>query len=230
MTPHALDHLLAVLIAVALPVSSFYRFRDVMRTVATGEPPTRRRWYVRTMVTQWSLVAILALVWWWYERPMRLAFPWGPKSALGLTITAVIFAVLLLQRRALRAMEGPQLAAARAQLESVRQLMPHTHGERRWFTAVAITAGVCEELLFRGFLIGYFASAMLPWIAMILVAAIFGMGHAYQGRAGILKTAVVGALMGVIYLVCGSLVWPIILHALIDMQAGFVSQRLFSHS
>ncbi len=34
----------------------------------------------------------------------------------------------------------------------VEYLLPHSRDELRWFTALSVTAGVCEELLYRGFL------------------------------------------------------------------------------
>ena len=53
-----------------------------------------------------------------------------------------------------------------------------------------------------------------------IASLVFGLGHAYQGWKGMLLTGVVGAFLAVLYLVSGSLIAPMILHALMDMRSG----------
>lgn len=47
------------------------------------------------------------------------------------------------------------------QLERLRFFLPSSSLERRWFAALSITAGFCEELLFRGFLLRYLHTSPL---------------------------------------------------------------------
>ncbi len=72
----------------------------------------------------------------------------------------------------------------------MRALLPQTATEKRWFDAVSVTAGICEEIIYRGFLFAYFA-AWLPGAAagvvIVLAGLVFGLGHLYQGAAGIVK-------------------------------------------
>jgi hypothetical protein len=42
--------------------------------------------------------------------------------------------------------------------------------------------------------------------------------HAYQGPAGVIGTAVIGAIMMAVYVGTGSIVWPIVVHALFDLR------------
>src|ERR1700728_1530956 len=104
-------------------------------------------------------------------------------------------------------------------------ILPVTREERARFAAVSITAGVCEEVWYRGFLIRYLSD--FPWHAGLLTALgissiAFGMAHGYQGLAGILGTALLGAFMAVIFVVTGSLWLPIALHAIIDLRVLFL--------
>jgi membrane protease YdiL (CAAX protease family) len=48
---------------------------------------------------------------------------------------------------------------------------------------------------------------------------IFGFAHLYQGIAGVLGTALIGALLVGLYLSTGSLLLPILVHAIIDIRA-----------
>jgi membrane protease YdiL (CAAX protease family) len=106
-------------------------------------------------------------------------------------------------------------------------MMPRSDLEARWFNGLSITAGICEELLYRGYLLWYLG-AWLPWLPAILIAAlIFGFGHAYQGPRGIALTTLVGLLMSAIYLGTGSLFLSMTFLALMDLHAGYVARASF---
>lgn len=95
---------------------------------------------------------------------------------------------------------------------------------------LAVTAGFCEELWCRGFLIGYLAQWIGWWQAAVASSVLFGIGHAYQGTAGVLKTTGVGLVMAALYGYCGSL-WPsIVLHTAIDVQSGAVGYEALSRT
>ena len=99
--------------------------------------------------------------------------------------------------------------------------MPVTREERWWFALVCLTAGICEEILFRGFLIHYFRGLPLSlglMGAVIVSSVVFGFEHLYQGVAGVISTAVLGFALAAVYLVTGNLLAPMILHALIDFR------------
>ena len=70
---------------------------------------------------------------------------------------------------------------ASKQIEPLRALLPHDSRELQTFCALSITAGVCEELLYRGFLIVFLSSAFGVLPAVALSSLVFGIAHAYQG-------------------------------------------------
>jgi len=107
-------------------------------------------------------------------------------------------------------------------------ILPMTQEERAWFALVSITAGICEEILYRGFLIRYLSNGPWHagvWIAFAVASVSFGLAHGYQGLAGIIGTGVLGAVMGVIFFATGSLWLPIALHAIIDLRVIFLLRR-----
>ena len=103
---------------------------------------------------------------------------------------------------------------------------------RRAFDAVSVTAGVCEEVIFRGFLIAYLMAALgAPfWVAGLLSSVIFGFAHAYQGPAGIPRTAAVGGMLAILYGLTGSLWAPIVAHAVIDITSGRIAFAAFTEN
>ena len=60
-------------------------------------------------------------------------------------------------------------------------------------------------------------------MSMILSSVIFGLMHAYQGLAGVIRTAATGLLLAGVFVASGSLLLSIILHVIIDAYAGALS-------
>jgi membrane protease YdiL (CAAX protease family) len=115
------------------------------------------------------------------------------------------------------------MAGVRQQVEPIRAVMPRTLTELCWFGGASLTAGFCEELLFRGYVIWVFTPWLGWWGAAALSLAIFAVAHIYQGWNGVLRTGIVGGIFTLVVAVTGSL-WPAIaLHALVDLFNGFMA-------
>jgi uncharacterized protein len=105
-------------------------------------------------------------------------------------------------------------------LKSFDYFFPATSAERRWFAFLCVTAGICEEILFRGFLLQYLH--VFPWtlnltLALLIAAVIFGLNHLYGGVGGVVGGAVAGVLLGLLFVLTGNLLLPMVLHAAMDL-------------
>ncbi|HEY4930324.1 MAG TPA: type II CAAX endopeptidase family protein [Terriglobales bacterium] len=111
-------------------------------------------------------------------------------------------------------------------LRQAGPLVPQPGVERAMWVLVAVTAGFCEELLYRGWLWRFFSDLTGHlWIAVVLSAVAFGLAHAYQGRAGIVSTGIVGLLFSVPVLLTNSLVPVQVIHAGIDLTNGLLLSK-----
>lgn len=225
------DHAIGFLLVVLLPFYGRWSWRRLQQRLARGRDDARLSAYARTIVLEWSLVVAVVLVWGGLGRPLASL---GLVASLETRFLAVMTAAVLLatwligQARSLRGLDDERRAAIVRQLAPVSGLLPHTAGERDVFLALSFTAGFCEELLYRGFLIAYLTPAAGLWGAVTLAAAVFGLVHAYQGKAGILKTGATGLVMGVAYALSGS-IWPaVVMHAALDVQGGLIAHELFA--
>jgi membrane protease YdiL (CAAX protease family) len=108
----------------------------------------------------------------------------------------------------------------------LRTILPSTPREARAFHGIAVTAGVCEEVLYRGYLLWYFQSLMPAGAAIAAAILVFGLGHVYQGIRGIFSTGIAGGIAMAVYLLTGSLVAPILLHVALDLVNGFTIYRV----
>jgi membrane protease YdiL (CAAX protease family) len=115
-------------------------------------------------------------------------------------------------------------ASLQAQAAEVDEYLPRTPGEGRLFHGVAVSAGVGEELFYRGFLVWYL-STWLPLAAAVAAAAVmFASAHAMHGRSATIKAGVLGLVFSGLYLWTGALYLPMLLHTLIDWFAGAASR------
>jgi membrane protease YdiL (CAAX protease family) len=225
-----MDHVLAIFLVVIGPMRSgavgLRRFRMASRAELPG---VRRAAYRTAIVTQWLRVIATGLVWWSMRRPLGdlgLELHAGAGLAgVALGFGVIVVVVARQRRKALRDPEGR--AEIRERLDNVRLLLPHTRAEFRAFTWVCLTAGVCEELLYRGYLIWYFSHIMPWWAAALAAAVAFGIGHAYQGARGVAVTTLLGVFLAAVYFVTGSLYASMLIHALMDLHSGDLAWRVY---
>ena len=223
------DHVLAATLILFIP-APVWSVSRLARRIESGDAGARIRFYGWGMADQWTLTLLLGMLWHWTGRPpaaLGIVAPAGTSAWITVALcvaTAIFFAA---QIRTVLESEEAQ-ASLRAQLErspGSRTVIPASAAEMRVFAAAGVTAGICEELLYRGFVLWYF-TALLPrgW-AIVAAVAIFGIGHAYQGLRGVLMTAMVGGIAMAVYLWTGSLIAPIVMHVTLDLANGFIGYR-----
>ena len=207
------------------------RFEGRLRSDAGA----RRSFYRRLLVLEWGL-AVLTFVVWLFAPGVdggAVGLRWPEEWPGPFTVVLVVLVLLFVVASTRQLRSGALLEMARPTRrpgegrhaeppgQSTLALLPRTGEERRLFTVVGITAGVCEEWLYRGFFLAVVSAVVggAPSFVLVGVAAVaFGLAHAYQGRAGILLTGVLGGVMAGLYLDTGSLLLPVLLHVLIDLR------------
>jgi uncharacterized protein len=100
-------------------------------------------------------------------------------------------------------------------------LLPQTLPESIFWVALSVTAGICEELVFRGYLQRQLWSLTksLP-VALVLQAVIFGVGHIYQGWKPAVVTAIYAMIFGLVAAWRRSIIPGAIAHAVGDIMGG----------
>ena len=99
----------------------------------------------------------------------------------------------------------------------VDAMLPVGFRERAAWLALALSAGICEEIVFRGYLQRQFAAfTRSAALGVILQAIIFGAGHLYQGWKLAVVITVYGLLYGVLVLAQRHLRSAMLAHAWSD--------------
>jgi uncharacterized protein len=178
--------------------------------------------YVSSIISLWLLMgATLFFAWAGGMTPAAMGFVALPLHLLlawtgGLT-AAGLLTVLVFHRAGFRESAVTQ------------QLIPETRSEKAVFAGVSVTAGICEEVVFRGFLLAALTLATgSVLLALVLSSAVFGIVHAYQHPVGAVRAGLLGAMLAAPVLIHGSLYPAILAHAFIDVVAGFFLARYLS--
>ena len=108
--------------------------------------------------------------------------------------------------------------------DTVRMLgpmAPHTYLEAGLFVLLSVCAGLFEEIIFRGYLQRQFGVLGRHAVVGIVVsAAIFGLGHGYQGPRMMVVIGVFGSFFGILAHFRKSLRPGMMAHAFQDSIAG----------
>ena len=94
---------------------------------------------------------------------------------------------------------------------------------------LVVVVAICEEVIFRGYLILRLSEVTRSTAAGVLLSAfIFSLGHGYEGSAGVVTVGVMGLIFAVVYLWRGSLIAPMVMHFLQDF-IGIVLTPILRH-
>jgi membrane protease YdiL (CAAX protease family) len=228
------DHLLVLVLLVVLPLYvRLFAAPRMQREFAEGGPGRRRRFYWQSVAIQWTAAGGLALFWWLASRDaadLGVVAPEGWRFWVALpVVAAALLAIAVAQQVSLRT--PARRAATQKMVRRDAPFAPRDAAELRHWTALSVTAGVCEELVYRGYLIWYAShwtgtgtGGLL--LAVLLTSVAFGLGHVYQGPGGVLRVFGTGVAFGMIYVLSGSLWLAMVAHAGVDVLSGCAVVRL----
>lgn len=223
--------LVFLVLGIVIPWRGYARMRQLM---ALSEVTSRDRikMYVATILFQWLLTALVA----WRASARGLSFhELGIRGAASISLLAVTFvgAALIAAahwanvRRMARS-DHPNLQRLRA---LASRLFPRSTPELALFAVLSLTAGICEEFLFRGFMMAaLFRAGLGTWLVVVLSSVMFGAAHLYQGKGGSLGTGLLGMLFAGIRIIYQSLLPAVVWHAVLDIVAGIAGTRFLLDS
>jgi membrane protease YdiL (CAAX protease family) len=209
---HVLNLIWILVLIVGIPIASYL----TMRQEEIFHLP-RKSLYLSAAVSQWLLVLLTVLI--------GLTAPGGwdrlkaiaPSSFLAWTAVLVVVSLAGMGLALLSEIQGWWPGESRW----VLHLLPHTRQEKVWSVLLlAPTAGFCEELIYRGYLLSqlsrYLHSVDAAWAVS---SAAFGLAHLYQKASGTLRAAALGALLTYPVIRLGTIYPSMATHFLIDVLA-----------
>lgn len=227
---HWLDHLLIFILVFGLPLNALVQGKHKIPSRNHWSAADKIKFYWTNAAALWGLLAIVAVNWWITGKDIadfisKFKIPlWSPL------ILVLVLMVLTAYFFELFWSTHPNLDK-KTTIERLNQQTPFLPSQKKeWnhYIVLAVSAGICEEVVFRFYLLSYWIQLTNQVIfGLILSAVLFGAVHLYQGYRAMVKIAVLALLLGWLFLLTDSLLLPIVLHIFIDIISGRIAYKLF---
>ncbi|WP_456276347.1 CPBP family intramembrane glutamic endopeptidase [Bacillus sp. AK128] len=218
------------------PIYGYYDYQHFKGRVQLN-PSERVRYYKKVMIGLWApTVFILSLV---VVGPLtfddiglkriqintEILGPWVTYIVMGLVAVYILsLAYYMVAARVSEKTKNDIVKMKQQELEKSQfvDIMPVSKQDKKVWTYVSWTAGITEEIIYRGFLI-FALLQLFPtlsiWIVLFISSLVFGLAHTYQGFQNVIKTGLMGLFFAMLYLSLDSLLPVIVLHFLMDYVA-----------
>jgi membrane protease YdiL (CAAX protease family) len=219
--------LIFLFLSVILPWRGRARMRHLM--ALTNVSARDRIWlYVSTVLFQWVLTIVIgwrAVARGFSLNELGITGVWPAILLLGVGGALLIGAGHWMNLRRMARSNHPAVERLRA---LGLRLFPRSTPELVFYIALALTAALCEEFIFRGFVIAALVRAGLSDLTVVFLSSLmFGVAHLYQGKAGSVGTGILGTLFAVTRIAYHSLFPVVVWHAVLDIVAGIAGARFF---
>ncbi|MCM3618322.1 CPBP family intramembrane metalloprotease [Sutcliffiella horikoshii] len=219
------------------PIFGYREFQKFKVEVKTNEN-ARVKFYKNSIIGLWVPTIFIFLLIGFTELTVQdigLSMPSLNTQTLGPWVTYIVFAIALLYTIGILyysigyhysykiSEKMRQVRQKESDSTSFLEILPVTKREKEVWNYVSLTAGITEEIIYRGFLM-FALSFLFPdlsiWVVILLSSILFGLAHTYQGLVtGVIRTTIFGIVFSILYIGLGSIVPLIILHFLIDYLA-----------
>ncbi|MEO0787439.1 MAG: CPBP family intramembrane glutamic endopeptidase [Bacteroidota bacterium] len=233
---HLLDHILIFCLLVLLPARSLWAGRQAGGGLpASFTHEAKMVLYYGNSALLWMLAAAVGLVCWFYGRPAReIGLQWGetPYSGMAQALVLLFLVLYILDVFAeVGKLSKKEVERAKA-IPTLPAFLPSTGREFIHYSFLALSAGLAEEIVYRGYCISYLQAIIgdEDWwqlaLILLLPALAFGMGHIYQGWQAVVKIVIMATLFGAIFWLSSSLWVLMLLHVAVDLVGGLLGWNI----
>ena len=225
--PHWVDHILAFLFCIALPL---YAARQ--RTKGTAplhfNTDQKKQFYISASFSLFVMGAIVVSVWLIFSRPLAELGLTQPENFRSWWWLAIIFVLVYLFDTVITLSSKRSIDEEIDNWKKRTPFLPTKNSELPEYFLMCFSAGVFEEIVYRGYLINYCwslfeGSGYQQIIAVLLPALAFSIAHFYQGAKAVLKIFFLAVFFGYLFIYSGSLLIVMILHFLVDAIGGLLT-------
>jgi sodium transport system permease protein len=179
------------------------------------------------LITQWVLLLGTTLFILWFTRTeLRSSLLWhwpGATGLAGAVLAGAGWVVLILQAGTWHQKVLPVPEDMQAVFADLFAMGETPGGLAVLLFCVALTPAICEEFLFRGFILSGIRDRLGGWPAILLTALFFGVFHLSIYR--LFPTALTGLLLGYLAVRSRSIVPGMVVHGMVNGISILVAAR-----
>ncbi len=214
--------ILAILIGIIYPTYFLFTYKKTNLSIKQ-DPRFRLVDYKQTIAIFWILTVLILFNFFTTHLPQLNLYPNFTVISIVISILALAFSVLQYSQSNI---SSDTYTDVKDKMKDVYHYLPKTKREFNWFIILSISAGICEEIIFRLFLFEYLNENIGLLIAFVLTNIIFALTHIGMGKQNIISSFILGLLFSAIYYFTDNIWIAILLHIAIDINGGILGYRI----
>lgn len=225
--PNWADHIIACLFCFAIPIyAALKRKKGVVNSFFTSSE--KKNIYISGSFSLFLMGMIVAIEWLFSKRPLAELGLTQPANFNAWWWIAGGFIIIYAADAFTTVASKKGLENAKDNWKKRTPFLPTKNSELPEYVLLCFSAGVFEELIYRGFLVTYtwFLFDGVEYrelLAVVLPAFVFSVAHFYQGSKAVLKIFILSLFFGYLFILSGSLLVVMILHFLVDLVGGLLT-------
>ncbi len=211
-----------IILIIIFPISGYFSVKKFKKSYADGDY-NKIKFYRETIL--WSRIQIVLIFLLipisgisadsigikWIHIDTSSHSKWVVYSVIGFYFFYLLYNIYLI---IIFKSNKDSRAKAAKRIPHFRWVFPITPKEKSAWSLLSISAGITEEILYRGYLF-YALAIVFPNLSLIhilfITVFIFGIGHIYLGKE-VIKATILGLILGIFYIVFDSVIPVIIIH------------------
>lgn len=226
--PSMTDHILVWVFGIILPFLSALQSQKLSGSIQFNKE-SRKNLYLSNSLMLAIAGSVILLIWTVKQRAFQFLGFTLPSTEHQKLVFLLVF--LFLAGYAIDLYFGSRKIRQLKKEESwfeKSSFLPESFKELPTYTLLCLSAGIFEEIIYRGFMVTYFLPLFpspggLPWVAIIAPSILFSLAHKYQGWGAVIKIFIFSLLLGTIFILSKSIYPTMVLHFLIDLIGGIVT-------
>ncbi len=221
------DHMLVVLFCIGVPLfGAIQRRRGFDGLTFTSEQ--KKRIYISGSFSLFVMGAIVLMEWLLFKRPVAEIGLVQPRNFQSWWWMAIIFIAIYLLDIVLSLTSENELDKTIENWKKRTPFLPTKTHELPEYFLLCFSAGIFEEIVYRGYLVTYCWYLFeginnRELLAITIPAFVFSIAHFYQGTKAVIKIFVLSVFFGYLFIYSGSLLIVMILHFLVDAVGGLLT-------
>ena len=188
----------------------------------------KKQIYISGSFSLFIMGAIVVSVWLIFKRPLAELGLTQPGNFRSWWWLAIIFVLVYLLDTVVTLSSKKEIDETVDNWKKRTPFLPTKNSELPEYFLLCFSAGVFEEIVYRGYLINYCwylfdGYNYQQMIAVVLPALAFSIAHFYQGAKAVLKIFFLAVFFGYLFIYSGSLLIVMILHFLVDAVGGLLT-------
>lgn len=221
--------ILVFLVTIFFPISGYFKIKNLKKRIAEGDNHRKIKFFYSTIFWSWIPIFLIFIMMpisgvplenigmKWINIDTSSISKWILFPVIGfyfLFLFYNIYSIIIFKYN-----EERRAKAAEGIPADFNSFLPTTQNERGIWDLVSVSAGICEEILYRGYFF-YALAVVFPNLSIIHILLIstvlFGIGHIYLGKE-VIKATLLGLIFGIFYIVFDSVIPVIIFHIAQDL-------------